>query len=101
MNGSYYEYFPTVLVFSSLRTAIVFFLSLNIVQLLKKLYTAASSHGKTEKLSLTTFEMALVCERFHTVAWFYSFTDISIVRCRYISSRSTNTWSSGTMYRLT
>ena len=78
-----------------------FFLSLNIIQLLKKLYTAASSHGKMEKLSLTTFEMALVCERFHTVAWLYSFTDISIVLYRYISSRSTNTWSSGTMYRLT
>ena len=100
MNESYYEYFPTVLVFSSVRTAIVFS-SLNIVQLLKKLYTAASSHGKMEKLSLITFEMALVCERFHTVAWLYSFTDISIVRYRHISSRSTNTWSSGTMYRLT
>lgn len=79
MNGSYYEYFPTVLVFSSLRTAIVFFLSLNIVQLLKKLYTAASSHGKTEKLSLTTFEMALVCERFHTVAWLYIHSLISLL----------------------
>lgn len=37
---------------------------------------------------MKTFEMALVCERFHTVtvAWLYSFTNISIVCYRYISS---------------